>query len=108
MVKTTLVGLKLNKEEYVQKIEELNVEEQELRSKLNQVHNFMALLKLKKIRLNETLDSIEDSRQRATEIFKKIKYVRKIKNDKLETEWESLLKKTGLEKNLAYKEDGAK
>jgi len=104
-IKTVLKGVKLNKEEYVEQIEKLNIEEQELTSKYNQVQNFMRLLKLKNISLKQELQQIEESRRRATEIFKKIKYVRKMDNDTLELEWENLFKKTGLEKTLTYKED---
>jgi len=107
-VKTVLKGIKLTKDEYVEQIEKLNIEGQELQSKLNQVQNFMRLLKLKKIKLNEEINQVDESRRRATEIFKQIKYVRELDATTIEQEWESLIKKTGLEKSLTYKEENDK
>ena len=105
MVKTILKGITLTKDEYIEQIAKLNIEEQELQSKLNQVQNFMQLLKLKKIKLNEEINQVDESRRKATEIFKKIKYVREMDKDTLEQEWENIIKTTGLEKTLTYKED---
>ena len=107
-VKTVLKGIKLTKDEYVEQIEKLNIEGQELQSKLNQVQNFMRLLKLKKIKLNEEINQVDESRRRATEIFKQIKYVRELDATTIEQEWENLIKKTGLEKSLTYKEENDK
>lgn len=102
MAKTT-IKTTLSKEEYMKLIEENNVEEQELQSKINQITNFIQLLKLKRIKLGEEMEHIKAKKLNIVEIFNKIKFVRKLNDEQIEREMDELLRKTGLEKSLDYK-----
>ena len=103
MAKTKIVGFELTENEYQKKMQETEVDKQELISKLNQVKNFRKLLAHKENKIKEEIESVKTSQLRATETFMKIKFVKEYSNTDLEKQMEKLMKDTGLDKTLEYK-----